>query len=341
MEQGTLLNTISFPSLTDLIRKDFVMTQQMIVPQAKRLFITEPIGKGQGNTKRFDEIDTQTYGRSKPEGTPAKKASAGIGYSKTMTKRRFAMEIDITQEMRDENRYSQVGSLIKSLSWFLPQRIELDCTHRLTFITSTSYTDMDGETVSTTGGDGLAVASTVHTLKFSSVTWSNRLTGDPLFSRGGLEAAELLTTTDIKSNFGERRVMNFNAIITGDNPTTVNAVKQFLGSDSDVDQNNSGVMNVYKGKYKHIILPQLATTATGAPDATKKYWWFLAAVEQGTMGWQAYFGEWEAPHMKQTPTEGSNAEDTHTDTWTYGVRSGNGIVVVSGRGIIASCPTSS
>lgn len=339
--QGTLLNTVTFSALTDLIRKDFVMTQQLIVPNAKRLFITEPIGKGQGNTKRFDEVDTQTYAKGKPEGTAAKKASAGIGYNKTMTKKRVAMEIDITQEMRDENRYSEVGSLIKSLSWFAPQRIELDLTHRLTFCSSTSYTDMDGDSVSVTGGDGLQVVYTAHTLKFSSTTWSNRVSGDPLFSRGGLEAAELLTTTDIKSNFNERRVMNFNAIITGDNPTTVNAVKQFIESTSDVDQNNSGVMNVYKGKYRHIVLPQLATTATGAADATKKYWWFLAAVEQGTMGWQAYYGEWEAPHMKNTPTEGSNAEDTHTDTWTYGVRAGYGIVVVSGRGVIGSLPTSS
>jgi len=337
----TLLNTVSFSELTDLIRKSFVMTQQMVVPNAKRLFITEPVGKGNGNTKRFDEIDTQTFAKNKPEGTSAQKAATGIGYSKTMTKKRIGMEIDITQEMRDENRYSEVGTLIKSLSWFCPQRIELDLTHRLTFISSTSYTDMDGDSVDVTGGDTLAIASTSHTLKFSSTTWSNRLAGDPVFSRSALEAAELLTTTNIYSNFAERRVMNFNTIITGDNPTTVNAVKQFLGSDSDVDQNNSGVMNIYKGKYQHVILPYLASTATGAADATKKYWWFLAAIGQGSMGWQAYYGEWEAPHMKEAPTAGSNAEDTHTDTWTWGTRAGYGIVAVSGRGIIASLPTSS
>jgi hypothetical protein len=199
---------------------------------------------------------------------------------------------------------------------------------------------MDGESVDVTGGDTLAIASTVHSLKFSSTTWSNRLAGDPAFSRGALEAAESLTTSDILSNFGERRVMNFNTIISSDDPTTVNEIKVFLNSTADVDQNNSGVMNVYKNKYRHLILPYLATTATGARDATKRRWWFLAALNQGANGLQAYFGSWEPAHMVAMPASGNNMEDPHRDVWSYGTRSGYGFTIVSGRGIIASCPTS-
>jgi len=332
--QSTLLNTVTFPEMTDLIRKKFVKTQRMITPVASRLYIIDNIGKGQGNTKRYDEIDTQTFARRKREAELTKKASVGVGYNKTMTKKRIAMEIDITQEMRDENRYAEVGSLITTLSHFCPQRTELDLTHRLTFASATSYTDMDGDTVATTVGDGLALASASHTLKYSSSTYSNRVTGDPIFSRGALEAAETLTVTNILSNFGERRVMNFNTIITGDDPNTVNSVKQFLKSVSDVDQNNSGVMNVYKGKYNHLVLPYLATTATGAHDSTKRRYWFLGAIGQGTNGWQAYHGIWEPTHMKPITEDGSR------DIWTYGTRKGYGIVTVSPRGIIASLPTS-
>lgn len=332
--QGTLLNTVTFSEMSDLIRKTFLPLQNLVEPAARQLFILDPIGKNQGNTKRYDEIDTETYAKLKREGQNVKKSSAGIGYNKTMTKKRIGTSIDITQEQRDENRVPEVNASITNLAHFVPQRIELDLTHRLTFISSTSYTDMDGDSISITGGDGLAIASTVHTLVFSSTTWSNRVSGDPVFSRGGLEAAELLTTTDILSNFGEERRMNFNAIITGDDPNTVNTVKQFLGSGSDVDQNNSGVMNVYKGKYRHIVLPKLATTATGANDSTKRRWWFLAAIGQGAMGWQAYLGEWEAAHPAEVD------QDKQADIWTYGTRAGYGICVPSGRGIIASLPTS-
>lgn len=338
--QGNLLNTITFPEMVDLIRREWVATQNMIKPVARQIYITDPIGKGQGNTKLYNEIDTETYAKLKRQGEAVQKANVGVGYNKTMTKKRIGLEIDITQEMRDENRYPEVGALITNLTHFCPQRIELDATHRLTFGTATSYTDMDGETVDLTGGDGLAIFSAVHTLKFSSITWSNIVSGNPIFSQGALEAAELLTTTDILNNFGDKRVMVFNTIITGTDPNTKNAVKQFLNSTSDVDQNNPGVMNVYQNAYKHLVLPQLATTATGANDSTKRRYWFLAAIGQGAMGLQAYYGEWEAPHMVASPASGNNMEDPHRDVWSWGTRAGYGFVMVSGRGIIGSFPTS-
>lgn len=337
--QGNFISTLTFPEFTDLIRREWVTTQNMIKPQALSIYITEAIGKGQGNTKKFNEIDTETYGKLKRQGEAVQKASIGVGYDKTMTKKRIGLEIDITQEMRDENRYTEVGSLITSLTHFCPQRIELDATHRLTFGTATSYTDMDGESVDTTGGDGLAVFSATHTLKFSATTWSNIVSGNPVFSQGAIEAAELLTTTDILSNFGEKRVMMFNTIITGTDPNTKNAVKQFIRSTSDVDQNNPGVINVYQDAYTHLVLPQLATTALGANDSTKRRYWFLAALNQGAMGLQAYYGLWEPSHMVASPASGNNMEDPHTDVWSWGTRAGYGFAFVSGRGIIGSFPT--
>lgn len=338
--QGTLINTVTFPQLTDLIRKSFVRTQQLVPPAAYQLFIKDPVGMAQGNTKRYDEVDTQTFARRKYEGTSSKKAAIGIGYNVTMTMKRTAIEIDITYEMRTQNRNPEVGSLITNLSTFCPQRVELDMTHRLTFCTSTSYTDMDGDTVDLTVGDALALVSTAHTLKFSSTTYSNRVSGDPIFSRGAIEAAESLAVSNILSNFGDRRILNFNAIVTGDDPNTVNNVKQFIESTSDVDQNNSAVINVYRGKYKQIVLPFLSTTATGAFDSTKKRWWFLGAIGQGINGWQAYYGVWEEPHLKDIPQDGRSNDDYSKDIWTYGARAGYGLCAVSGRGLIASLPTS-
>lgn len=337
--QGTLLNTVTFSEMTDLIRKEWVSYQNMVKPQALQLFITDPIGKGKGNTKRYDEVDTETYAKLKRQGEAVQKASIGVGYNVTMTKKRIGLEIDVTQEMRDENRYPEVGALITNLTHFCPQRIELDATHRLTFGTATSYVDMDGETVDLTGGDALAIFSAVHTLKFSSTTYSNIVSGNPVFSQGALEAAELLTTTDILNNFGDKRVLTFNTIITGSDPNTKNAVKQFLNSTSDVDQNNPGVINIYQNAYKHLVLAQLATTALGANDSTKRRYWFLGALQQGVNGLQAYYGQWEAPHMVATPASGNNMEDPHKDIWSWGTRAGYGFTIVSGRGIIGSFPT--
>jgi hypothetical protein len=252
--------------------------------------------------------------------------------------KRIGIESEITFEMRRYNKKQEVMAAITSLPYFCPQRVELDLTHRLTFASATSYVDMDGNTVDLTVGDGLALASPVHALKFSTITYSNRLTGDPLFSKGAVELAELLTTTDILSNFGEKRVMDFNTIVTGNNPTVCNAVSQFLRSTSDNTQNNSGVINVNLNKYRHVILPQLATTATGAIDSTKKNYWFLAAIGAGMRGWQAWYVEWEAQNL--IPSTAGNGTDVHKDIWYYNVRQSYQIGIVSGRGLIASLPVS-
>lgn len=335
---GSFLNTITFPELTDLLTRKFESVGGLIVPIAKTLFLTDDVGAGEGEYKLIQEYDYDTYAKAKPQGVDAKRARFGIGYYVAIRMKRIGIESEITWEMRRLNKYQEVMAALTSLPHFCPQRVELDLTHRLTFCTSTSYTDLDGTSVDLTVGDGLALASTVHTLKFSTITYSNRISGDPLFSKGGLEAAELLTTTDILSNFGEKRVMDFNRIVTGNNPTVVNAVKQFLHSTSDNTQANSGVVNVSMNKYQHVILPQLNTTATGAIDSTKKNWWFLVAANAGLRGWQAWFMQWEG--MELIPSSTGNGEDVHKDVWYFNVRQAYQIGVVSGRGLIASCPTS-
>ena len=335
--QGTFLNTVAFPELTDLVNRNFVSVGGLIVPAAMQLFLKDSVGVGEGELKLLQEYDTTTYAKAKAQGVDAKKASFGIGYLITIRAKRIGIESEITWEMRRYNKKQEVMNVIQSLPYFCPQRVELDLTHTLTFASSTSMTDMDGNTRDLTVGDGLALASSVHTLKFSTLTYSNRVSGDPLFSKGALEAAELLTTTDILSNFGEKRVMDFNTIITGNNPTVVNAVKQFLRSTSDNTQNNPGVVNVNQDKYRHVILTQLATTATGAVDATKKNYWALAAIGSGLRGWQAYYVEWEP--MNMIPSTEGNGTDVHKDIWYYNVRTAYGIGVVSGRGIVFSLPT--
>jgi hypothetical protein len=338
--QGSFLNTVTFSEFTDLVRRKFVQNQNFAdVESVKGLFIKDPVGKGQGNTKLYQEIDTETFGRTKREGERAKKAKVGTGYSVTLTKKRIAMEIDITQEMRDENRYAEVGSLITDLSSFCPNRLALDLSHIFTFCNATSYTDMDGESVNVAVGDGLSLINSTHTLKYSSTTYSNQVSGNPVFSKGALEAAESLATTNVLSNFGEKRVIKFNTIITGEDPNTVHAVRQFLNSTSDNTQDNSGVVNTRKNMYRHVELPYLASTATGAYDSTKRRWWFLGAVGIGYSGWQAIYAEYEAAHMKPVTDNGAN-HDYSADVWTYGVRHGRGIRAISGRGLIGSLPTS-
>jgi len=338
MSVTSKLMTLTLPEFSDLTRKEFTIVNEMVKPVAAQLFNYLDLTASSQDSKRIDEVDVETFAKLKREGENAQKVRAGVGYNKTLTAKRVAAEIDITWEMRRYGDEYKVKQELYNLNHFVPQRQELDLTHRISFATSTSYTDMDGDTIDTTG-QTYAIAYSAQTLKNTTGTYRNRVTSDPAFGQGALESAEELFVTDIMNNFGQRRIIIPNLIISTDTPSLVNDIKKVLQSTADVDAAHAGVINVYATKYTHIALPYLATDANGGRDATKKRWWGLGAFNKGGMGWQAYFGVFEKANLK-TPTAGSGAEDTHNDNWTYGARGSYGIATLTGRGLVMSCPTS-
>lgn len=331
-------NTISFAEATDLVRRTWLKENEMPVRNAAQLVIVDNIGGGKGGSKRYKEYDTDTFADEKAEGANSKKSKMGMGYHKDLIAKTYSKQIDITIEMRQLSLTSEITSAITNLSGFCERRMDLDVTHMLTFANATSYVNMNGTTVTNTTGDDLAILSSVHKLAFSSDTYSNIVSGNPVFSQGAFEAAKLIASKQILNNFGEKRTKNFNTIVTGEDPSTVRAVKQLLQSTADVDAAQSGVTNVYAGAMRHVILPYLDTTATGANDATKRRWWFLVASGQGIMGWQAYLGIWMNPEYR-TPNAGNNSEDINNYNWTYSTIDMHGVCAVSPKGIIGSCPT--
>ncbi len=293
------------------------------------LFVEDPVAQNSGNTREYSEIDLEEYAKRKPQGDQAARARTQQGYSKTLTLYRVAVDIGITYEHRSQNKYPEVTRRLTNLGGLAENRMDLDLTHRITFGTATAYTDMDGVSVDVSTGDTLALFSTVHTIRGSSATYRNRLANNPQISKGSLEGMEQLVAEQTINQFGEKVVVPFNILFTTDDPNSVNIAREYLQSTAAVDAGaNSGVVNVYKGKYRHVILPRLATTATGAVDTTKRKYWGLASSTMSS----AYFAIHEPARLK-TPSNLNAGEEFSTDDWNFGVRAGYGIAIVSGSWI--------
>ncbi len=339
--QGTIEALLTFPEVSNLVKKKFLdlLPNQLI--DAKPLFIFDSVPTGQGNSVQKNEIDFTTYARNKPEGANTQKGSMGIGFHQSVGLYRYGLEFDITWEMRTTQQWVNVVNLTaEALAQAVPQRINLDMTHMLTFGNAVSYVDMDGVVRNTSTGDGLSLFNAAHLLTFSATTYSNLVPGNPLFTKTALEAAELLAKYNIFDNFGVMKQMSFKTIWCADTPNLTNDIMQYIRSTSDPVQANPGVENPYKGKYDILPLSKLATDASGAPDPTKFQWWGIAALTgMGGSRWQAYHMQWEAPMMKPMPTGSfstTNAEDVHNDNWTYGSRGASNFMAVVAKGIIAS-----
>lgn len=324
------LNTIALGDFVKLATVTFLKAADSVNQAARTsgMFRVETVPQNSGNTREYTEIDLEEYADVKSQGDQANRAKTQQGYSKVATLYRIAKDIGITYEMRTQNKYQEVIARLTNLGTLASNRMDLDLTHRITFGTSTTYTDKDQRLVDISVGDTLALFSTVHTVRGSAVTYRNRLANNPVVSRGSLEGMEKLIVEETINQFGEKKSMSFDIIFTADDPVTINTVRELLKSTAAVSAPNAGVENVYKGKYRHVVLPRLATTAAGLPDTTKAKYWGLAS----SMMSSAYLGMHEEPRLK-SPTPGSNAEDFATDDWNFGVRAGYFITIVTANWI--------
>jgi hypothetical protein len=146
---------------------------------------------------------------------------------------------------------------------------------------------------------------------------------------------ERLNVENSFNQFGQKISIKYDIIWCTDDPNVNNTIDEYLKSPGSPDFNNSGVNNVYNGKYTKKMLPRIATDVNGGVDTTKRKYWGIAS----TMASQAHLGIWEEPHLKG-PSTGSttndidtNAEEFSTDSWQFGVRAGYGIAILAGMWI--------
>lgn len=322
---------LNINNLTDFVRNATILWNMAAdsVPAVMRtsgLFKEVPIPQNTGNVREFSEIDLEEYALRKGESDQASRARVQQGYTKIGTLYRVSKDIGISYELRTQGKYVEIVNRLTNLGRLAKNRMELDMTHRLTFADATSYTDMDGVTVDTTVGDTLSLASTAHTLRASPTTFRNRLANSPQFSLGALEAIEKMRVENTFNQFGEKMTMKADILFTSDDPNTVNTVRQVLRSTANITQANSGVINPYgDSNYKHVMLPRLATTASGGVDSTKAKRWGVASSIMST----AYLGVHEEPRLKAPTGEGMNNVEFSTEDWNFGTAAGYMLVVVS------------
>ena len=287
------LNTLSFPDFVKLANVIFIKGATSVAESMRTSGMVKelPISENTGNTREFTEIETNEYLTYKGQSDQAARGKIQQGYTKTMTSYRVAENIGISYEMKTQNKYPEVIGALTSAGKKGPNTIDLDLSMRYAFCTATSYTDRDGRTISTSVGDTFQLAYTLHTLSGSGTTYRNRLANNPALSKGALEGMERLITENTFNNLGEKLTGTFDILWTTDDPNTVNTAREYLQSTASPDALHAGVINNYKGKYRHVILPRVAMTAIGAPDSTKRGYWGLVSSELSSF----YLGMWEAP----------------------------------------------
>ena len=331
------LNTVSMPQLFDLLNRTFQSNSEIKSAyelwgnRVMALYRSDPFKAHEGGFKTITEKDTSTYGNEQAEGSNPVLVKYGIGRTMTFTYTDYGNAYTATERALRDNKYPEIFREWIDLPKKLLERRNLDGVHRWTFANAASYTNMDSTVKDNTCIDGLAPVSAVHSLPHSAATWSNVVSGNPVFSKSGLLAAELLFKTNIKDGFGVQKRMIPDTIVSTDDPTTCYNIRQITGSTADVSSDNStgnpAMMNALN-KYKHIILPLLDSDSSGNVDATKSRIWFLGRF--GSDGVDARYCEAVSIGYRMPKKDELNGNITQAVQGSWEFR------IVSPRGFVAS-----
>lgn len=290
-------------------------------------------GSQNGDVREYSELELEEYAKTKNESEDATQAKTTQGHSKTVSPIRFGLDISVSWELRNRNKYMRASQELTQLGRTVANRKELDLQHRIGFGTATAYTNQDGNSIDISTGDDLALFSTAHTLTQSSTTYRNILANNPQLSRGSLEAMEQLVIENTLNNFGTKMTIDYDKLYIADDSNTENTAREILNSTSSPAAPNSGVLNVNQGKYQLVVLKLVNTDADGNPDSTKNKYWGLAS--SGMNGAQMYLSIEQQPTL-DAPSVGTNAEEFSSEDFSFRGRGSWAIVSVVGRGITVS-----
>lgn len=281
-------------------------------------------------TSTESSLDGFSVAKIKEEGGDLAYLDLNQGYDKNWTIYEVGGMTKITWKMRVGNKYREMDNRIANLGRSAAKRMEWDLTHRFTFGTATTYTNLDGDTVSITTGDGFQLFYSAHTETGTSTTFRNRVANNPVLSKGGLEAAEKLFATQMIDSNGELINEVPDTLITSNDPNTVNTALEYLKSTSAPDGGVAGIYNVYGNKYRLVVLSYLATTAAGAYDSSKATYWMLANVK----GTDAVCRILSNP--KLLPPANNGGIEFETMDWKFGCHAAYAIEVVRPQWIVMS-----
>lgn len=334
-----LISTMSVPAIQSLVKKSFVTETHKKGGDVRRIFIKET-ADWTSDTKRVYEMDRERFAEQKVQGQASAQRGIAQGYYKDITRKTVSITRIVSGEAYQALTANKLAEYAMQTSKDVTDKIELDMRNFIGYaVAATSYTDNGGFSIDTTVGDGLSVFDTTHTLKNSTTTYSNILSGAPTLTNVALEAAEDYFNYNVVDNYGQRIEIKPDTIITSNKAIMVNRVDRLFGSASPESiagtaNANSGVKNSYRNKYTHLVV-EFDVTSLNVSDSTKSYYWFLASLTgMPEERFQAYYVSWLSPMV--APAE------VNQDKWilSYTARACFGLGAVSGKGILVSKATS-
>lgn len=274
-------NTVS---LNDLVTNSVIGFQkgyaemEGMYDDPKELYEVRDVGAHNRDTFQVEEhVTVRSPARGVAQGQNFPTIAFAPGYYKTVTSTRKASTSEYTWQLDHHTPYAdQIVEWYKDTGWNLRTRLMMDMTHFITFMTATSYTNIDGDSIDVSTGDLNPLAYTAHTLTNSTTTFRTRIAGNPALTSASVEQAMTNFAQQSLGNNGDRLQLMGNAIIVGSSQIVYHRALQIVRSMAPSTAPNSGVYNPLRNALRVLRYFYIDSTAVGAVDTTKSEYWVLA-----------------------------------------------------------------
>jgi hypothetical protein len=199
--------------------------------------------------------------QAKTEGAAATQDDYEQGYEKFVEHGTFALEVEISKELKDDNMLDTAKQkTINLVQAYKRTRARLTTQAITGAVGSATSISFNGATIDITTGDGLALFNEAHTLKSVSGTTQCNFFSDVL----GSTTVVLNKASNKMRNFKDDRgnVLGFmpdTVVLPGNDPEYEDFVKRVIGSDGEVGTNNNDI-NTQRGKWKFVVDPEWTPT---------------------------------------------------------------------------------
>lgn len=268
-------NTGDFSSLTDYLTEIFNESAKRRISdwKGKLLFDTS-------SPMRQDYVYRQMDGLGRfsrvAEGGQIPVQTLTQGDTATWTQKRFATRVNITKDMRMFDLYSEMDRLVKSATDGAFDAIDQSMADLLlNGFTSTSYTDIYGETQANTAPDGVVLFSASHSNNQNANTARNLIrnaagTANPALDRASIVEARKDAKVHVDASGLIRPVTLDRLIVT---PSNEDLAERIVMSSGPAGTPNVDI-NPLKSSVNNIVVWERLETSGGGTDTSN--YWFMA-----------------------------------------------------------------
>ena len=193
---------------------------------------------------------------SKTEGEAATQDSFSEGYEKFVRHATFALEVQISKELKDDNMLDDAKQkVINLVQAYKRSRAKLATAAITGAVGAAETVSFGGASIDVTCGDGKALFNEAHTLKNVSGGTQCNYFSDVLGSNTTVLNKALNKMRNYRDDRGE--VLGFLAdtiIVPGNDPEYEDFVKTVIGSDGEVGSDHNDI-NTQRGKWKLVVDP--------------------------------------------------------------------------------------